>query len=897
MGRVKSLRLPRRQLCLEVLEDRTAPATFTVTSLGDSGPGTLRDCLTQANSTPGADTILFTVTGIINLNSVLPAIVDDVTITGPGSSVLQINHASSTPFRIFTIAPMTNVTISGLTVSNGQDAGGGGIATSGNLNLDDVTFLGNSTIQNGGGGGLSINTSVVVNVSNCAFLNNSAPNAPGSGTFGGGIATIFATLSVRNTLFSGNSATDGAGLASLGSEVPTTVTNCTFTANGPGDAILNAPNSRLVLDHCTLYQNAGPAFNNAFSLTLQNSILAANSGGNFIPGTGVTSLGHNISDRNDGAFLNQPGDLINTNPQLAGSGGLFTPLPGSPALDSADPSDGVTDDERGVSRPQGAGPDIGAVEALYAVTSAGGNGQAVPVTASFAPLQVLVTEDGQPIAGILVTFTILSGDASFGGATSVTVSSGATGLAVAPTLSAGAAGGTILVKADIGPSATFFSESVTPLVSAGPDQFIDAGALFQRLGSFVDAGQNQFTATVNYGDGTAAQPLALNPDGTFLLAHVYAAEGSFVVTVTVSDGQGRTGSASFFADVLPPGVPPGLAEKTYVALGATADVQAPGIFAEVTHRAGDSFGALIVGDVPVSVAASLVPADQPVLASYEVREIDLSDADTATVTFDYFTFVSVPPTLSFIDRFGVEHAVPLDPRSVRIDLQAETITATFDRTTFPRLTDLTNTIFTISVPRELDTSSANAPLALALTFTLTTLNSEGPGIAAAALSDAGGKGGPSGVVAAAATGVTGLGTTGGGDELAPTDAAAALSHLPEVAPSLITLPALSVSPAQPPELPAFQPAAPTVPPRPAPPAAPAAPAAPPPSDTEARAIEEDSRAGEEVVWHLPVGVWGFDDVPEAGEAAGLDWSPVALAVALLLPEWQRRIRQLGEAQA
>jgi PKD repeat protein len=49
---------------------------------------------------------------------------------------------------------------------------------------------------------------------------------------------------------------------------------------------------------------------------------------------------------------------------------------------------------------------------------------------------------------------------------------------------------------------------------------------------------------VEYGDGTGPQPLALNPDKTFALAHVYADEGSYTVTVTVTDSAGLSSTAT-----------------------------------------------------------------------------------------------------------------------------------------------------------------------------------------------------------------------------------------------------------------------------------------------------------------------------------------------------------------
>src|SRR5262249_41373982 len=49
----------RVRLVLEALEDRTTPSTFTVTTLADSGAGSLRQAVLDANAHPGADTIRF----------------------------------------------------------------------------------------------------------------------------------------------------------------------------------------------------------------------------------------------------------------------------------------------------------------------------------------------------------------------------------------------------------------------------------------------------------------------------------------------------------------------------------------------------------------------------------------------------------------------------------------------------------------------------------------------------------------------------------------------------------------------------------------------------------------------------------------------------------------------
>src|SRR5215207_5297457 len=62
-------------------------ASFIVTNTNDSGAGSLRQAILDANGTAGADTITFTVSGTIPLASTLPAIDDELTIDGTGQSI------------------------------------------------------------------------------------------------------------------------------------------------------------------------------------------------------------------------------------------------------------------------------------------------------------------------------------------------------------------------------------------------------------------------------------------------------------------------------------------------------------------------------------------------------------------------------------------------------------------------------------------------------------------------------------------------------------------------------------------------------------------------------------------------------------------------------------------
>ncbi|HEX4796685.1 MAG TPA: PKD domain-containing protein [Humisphaera sp.] len=85
---------------------------------------------------------------------------------------------------------------------------------------------------------------------------------------------------------------------------------------------------------------------------------------------------------------------------------------------------------------------------------------------------------------------------------------------------------------------------VAPTVSAGPDATINEGDHYASSGSFIDPDDETWTATVDYGDGSGAQPLDLNDDKTFDLDHVYNAAGTFGVVVTVLDSSGLSGSAT-----------------------------------------------------------------------------------------------------------------------------------------------------------------------------------------------------------------------------------------------------------------------------------------------------------------------------------------------------------------
>lgn len=116
-----------------VLEDRLAPAVFTVTTAADSGAGSLRDAIKHADATPGADVIRFHLPSgdtTIHLASALPSITNAVTIDGTsepgfaGTPLVTIDGAGAGVTASGLVFSAGKSTVTGVVVT---DFGGNGI--------------------------------------------------------------------------------------------------------------------------------------------------------------------------------------------------------------------------------------------------------------------------------------------------------------------------------------------------------------------------------------------------------------------------------------------------------------------------------------------------------------------------------------------------------------------------------------------------------------------------------------------------------------------------------------------------------------------------------------------------------------------------------------------------
>ena len=210
-------------------------AIFTVTNNNDSGAGSLRQAVADANTAAGPDTITFSVTGTIVLTTGQLSITSPMTIVGPGADNLTISGIGNANGRIFSIfenvadpcaTPNTDfpVAISGLTLTNGfRNIGGnsgGAMYSEKTLALSGMV-ISNSTASSGGGLHVSaLYSGQVLSIDNSQFLNNvarpvstSIGNSNGGGLQVaercGGLTSPF-TVVITNSLFSGNQIRPGA---------------------------------------------------------------------------------------------------------------------------------------------------------------------------------------------------------------------------------------------------------------------------------------------------------------------------------------------------------------------------------------------------------------------------------------------------------------------------------------------------------------------------------------------------------------------------------------------------------------------------------------------------------------------------------------------------------------
>jgi len=215
--------------------------TFTVSNLNDTGLGSLRQAIADANAGAGATAgsphiIDITVAGTIFVNTALDNITNHVTINSH-STGSRIERATANLHRVFTISGAFTVELNGLIIANGNPGAanpGGGIYNGGaTLTLKNCLIDGNNSGLAAGGNGGGI-----YQASGSIFINNSTIKNNGGNVFcnGGGMYIADGTATLRNCTVQNNQTgnTSNAGAIYIAGTSTLNLVNCTVIGNFSG---------------------------------------------------------------------------------------------------------------------------------------------------------------------------------------------------------------------------------------------------------------------------------------------------------------------------------------------------------------------------------------------------------------------------------------------------------------------------------------------------------------------------------------------------------------------------------------------------------------------------------------------------------------------------------------
>lgn len=256
-------------------------------------------------------------------------------------------------------------------VNGNSSVSGGGILNFGTALINNTTIRDNEG-QGGSGGGIYSRSNSETTINNSTVSNNYAE--AGGGIHSSGTITITnSTISGNSSLFEGGGIETAYGIATISNSTisgNSIVTN-TMADSGGGLYIFQATTTIIdsTINGNTSLGDGDNIHNEAGSLTIKNSIIAdGNDYANCIGS--IISNGYNIST-DDSCDLDEMTDFPNTNPMLGplqdNGGPTFTHalLEGSGAIDAG--STLLTQDQRGVLRPQGGLADIGSFELVQTV--------------------------------------------------------------------------------------------------------------------------------------------------------------------------------------------------------------------------------------------------------------------------------------------------------------------------------------------------------------------------------------------------------------------------------------------------------------------------------------------------------------------------------------------------
>jgi hypothetical protein len=257
---------------------RVIPYLISVTSTSDSGPGSLRQALLDANDSPDENYVVFNLTGsapyTIQLQSALPEITSPIIIDGWSQS------ASNSPPVIELVGSGGSNAADGLVITVGNSTVRG-LALHGFATAIRLTTAGSNVIQGNFVGTDLTGTNAAGNSGDGIYItspgNSVGGTTPGTGNVisaNAGNAVVLASVSASNNVIQGNWIGTGAGgVGALGNGGSGVFMTSQASANLVGGTATGAPNviaynggTGIILDATAGTQNGllgNPIFSNA----------------------------------------------------------------------------------------------------------------------------------------------------------------------------------------------------------------------------------------------------------------------------------------------------------------------------------------------------------------------------------------------------------------------------------------------------------------------------------------------------------------------------------------------------------------------------------------------------------------------------------------------------------
>lgn len=269
-------------------------ATFTVTNANNSGAGSLRQAVLDANSAAGADTVAFDTAGTFSTSQTI-TLTSRIQVTGP----LTIDAPSSPARRVTLDAGNSNAHL----LFNASNA---------TLTVQNVKFVNGSGTNSGAIEAGGSPASLVIALDNCTF--QSCTSAANGGAVNGGNAIVTAT----SCTFTSCSAVNGAAIDAA----TITMSAClvkSSTASGSGVldyTTLTASNC--AIDSCTANGTANGRLLQGDTTTLRQTSLTRNTTSGLFPYKSSTPANDlvllescTISGNNSGVRFSQFARLLN----------------------------------------------------------------------------------------------------------------------------------------------------------------------------------------------------------------------------------------------------------------------------------------------------------------------------------------------------------------------------------------------------------------------------------------------------------------------------------------------------------------------------------------------------------------------------------------------------------